>query len=215
MMPCACVTFTCDCTHNIVDCPKLSAGQHVTLHMSLGFVSNQWQDWTLDLIPDMYNCPSCINSSLPEEHAQHRRKAVYKTKPPLRQKPQQQMFDSHSTCNSGLVICCICCNCQQSVSHRLHAAYLRGTSKQQYLWPWMWTIIFGLHAKHVAWNEFYQERMWWCVKSYWATWTWSTARWTGTILNLPTVTHRLYSLLIWMCVARTALHAAPCLIHGW
>ncbi len=50
------------------------------------------RDRTLDLIPDCYNCPSGFNSSLPEGRAQHRRKAVYKTKLPLQPTAQQQVL---------------------------------------------------------------------------------------------------------------------------
>lgn len=99
MLPFACVIFTCECTHNTVDCSLLNAGQHVTLHMSLGFVSSQRQDWNLGWMPDIYNCPSGILSSLPEGHAQHIRRAVDKTKLPLQPRPQHQNLDSHSKCN--------------------------------------------------------------------------------------------------------------------
>ncbi len=107
MLPCACVTFTRDCTHDIGDCPRLNAGQRVTLHISLGFVSSQRQDWTLDLISDISSCTLGINSSLVEGRVQRRRKAVDKTKLRRRQRPQQQILDSLSKCNRQHWHCCL------------------------------------------------------------------------------------------------------------
>ena len=111
------VKLNCDCTRNIVDCPILSAGQHVTLHMSLGFVSSQSQHWTLNLISDISNCPSGINSSLPLGHAQHRRKAVYSSACGKVLSNKFLTAMAHAIDNTGIVVYCICYSCQKSMSH--------------------------------------------------------------------------------------------------
>ncbi len=102
----------------------LNAGQHVTLHVSLGSVSSKRQDWTLYLISDAHQASTAVwlrDMCNTEDKLQAKRSS------PSGKDLSNNILTAIANAidNNGLVAYCICYSCQALVSHRLHAACLK------------------------------------------------------------------------------------------